>query len=173
MLQALYKCRHHYYQGNKRIYHTDKWWICFCASVVSKNRSNCSWQINPRQLTKPRSIWKKAQVGQIQMILKHTIKINKYSDIINSSFVNPSCYLEQCSLLRSNYPLDPFNPSWSFSALIVLLGLNVVVVQMQPISMASATLWYFACKEHSLKFVVDFVPDCTSSHSSHPQVLLK
>lgn len=30
--------------------------VCFCASVVSKNVSNCPWQINPRQLTKVESI---------------------------------------------------------------------------------------------------------------------
>lgn len=55
--------------------------------------------------------WGKAQLGQIQMILKDSIKINKYSDIINSSPVSPSRYVEPHSVLGSNYPLSPFNPS--------------------------------------------------------------
>ena len=119
-----------------------------------------------------REFWGKAQLGQIQMILKDSIKINKYPNIINPSSFHPSCYLGQCGLLYSNYPLNPSNPGWSFSALIVLLGLNVVIVQMQPISKGPALLWGLTCKEHTLKPLVDFVPDCHSSHSSYAQVLL-
>lgn len=109
-----------------------------------------------------REYWRKAQVGQIQTILKDSIKINTYSNIINSSSVNPACYLPQCSLLWSNYPLNPFNPFWPFSALIVLLGLNVVIVQIQPISTGLAISWWFSCKELSLKPLVDLTPDLSA-----------
>ena len=96
-----------------------------------------------------RECWRKAQAGQIRTILKDSIKINTYSNIINSSSVNPACYLPQCSLLWSNYPLNPFNPFWPFSALIVLLGLSVVIVQIQLINTGLAISWWFECKEHS------------------------